>query len=59
LDEALGSLSWWGAALPTVGGWDWMIFKVPSNLRHSLIPFQPVVGALLLNGDVLIFGNLP
>jgi len=21
LDGALGSLSWWGAALPTAGGW--------------------------------------
>ena len=32
----LGSLSWWGAALPTAGGWNSMIFKVPSNPSHSV-----------------------
>ena len=31
LDRALGSLSWWVAALPTGGGWNWMVSKVPSN----------------------------
>ena len=33
LDGALGSLSWWKAALPMVGSW--MIFKVSSNTNHS------------------------
>jgi len=31
LDGALSSLSWWGAALPTAGSWNWVGFKVPSN----------------------------
>ena len=35
LDGALGSLSWW-VALHTGRGWNWMIFKVPSNLSHSV-----------------------
>ena len=38
LDGALGILSWFVAALPTAGGWNWMIFKVPSNPNHSMIP---------------------
>jgi len=28
LDGAPGSLRWWGAALPTAGGWNWRILKV-------------------------------
>jgi len=36
LDRALGSLSWWGAALPTEGC-NWMGFKVTFNPRHSVI----------------------
>jgi len=34
--EALGSLNWWGAALPTAGEWNCIAFKVPSNLSHSM-----------------------
>ena len=25
------------AALPTAGGWNWMIFNIPSNLSHSVL----------------------
>ena len=38
LDGALGSLSWWVATLPMVGGWNWVGFKDLSNLRHSTAP---------------------
>ena len=34
---ALGSLSWWGAALPMAGGWGWVGFKVPLEARYSVI----------------------
>ena len=34
---ALGSLIWCVATLPIIGGWNWMIFKVPSNPSHSPI----------------------
>jgi len=34
---ALGSLVEWLTALLVVGGWSFMIFKVPSNLIHSMI----------------------
>lgn len=37
LDRALGSLIGWLAILPMVGGRNWMIFKVPCNLSHSVI----------------------
>ena len=37
LDRALGSLSWWVAALPITAGWNRVIFKVLSNLSHSMI----------------------
>ena len=37
LDRALGSLSWWGAALPTQGAWRQMIFKVLSNISRFMI----------------------
>ena len=37
LDGTLGNLIWWVATLPMAGGWDWMIFKVLSNLSHSVI----------------------
>ena len=30
LDGSLGSLIWWGSASPLQGGWNCMIFKVPS-----------------------------
>ena len=37
LDRALGSLSWWGTALPTAGvGAEWGC-EVPSNSNHSVI----------------------
>jgi len=34
---ALGSLSCWEAALLMAGGWNWVGFKVPSNLSHFVI----------------------
>jgi len=37
LDRALGSLSWWVAALPMAGDCNWVIFNVPSNLSYSMI----------------------
>ena len=37
LDGALGSLSWWGAALSMAGGWNWVGFKVLSNPSCSVI----------------------
>jgi len=37
LDGALGSLSWGVAALPTAAAWDSIIFKILSNLGHSMI----------------------
>jgi len=37
--QALGSLSWWGAALFMARGWNGMIFEVPSNPSHSMVPF--------------------
>ena len=37
LDGALGSLSCWGRSQPTAEGWNWMTFKVPSILSHSVI----------------------
>ena len=37
LDEALGNLVWWKIALLIAGGWNRMIFKVPSNTNHSVI----------------------
>jgi len=36
LEGALGSLSWWVAALPMAEGWKLMGFKIPSNLSHSM-----------------------
>lgn len=37
LARDLGSLSRWGEALPTAGGWNKMVFNVPSNLSPSII----------------------
>ena len=37
LDGALGSLTYWVAALRMVGGWNWMGCKVPSNSSHPVI----------------------
>ena len=31
-----GQLSWWGAALPVVGDWDWVGFVVSSKPNHSM-----------------------
>jgi len=32
-----GQLSWWGKALPPAGGWNWVIFKVSSNPKYSVV----------------------
>jgi len=37
VDGALGSLVWWGAALPMAGCWSWMVLKVPPKLSYSVI----------------------
>jgi len=37
VDGALGSLSWWRSALPMAWGWNWIVFKVLSNLIHSMM----------------------
>lgn len=37
--ETLGIVSDWEVSLPTAGGWDWMLFKIPSNPNHSGILF--------------------
>jgi len=37
LGGTLGSLSCWGAALSTGGGWNWMGFKVSCNSNHSMV----------------------
>ena len=37
LDGALSSRIWWMPILPMAGGWNWMDFKVPSNLSHFMI----------------------
>ena len=37
MDGALGSLTWWMAALPASAGWNWMGFKVPSDVSRSTI----------------------
>jgi len=37
LDGALSTLGWWEMSLLTAGGWNEMIFKVPSNPNHSRI----------------------
>ena len=37
LDGALSTLVWWKGSLPMAGGWNEMIFKVPSNPNHSVI----------------------
>ena len=48
LDGALGSLSWWVASLLMVRSWNWMIFKVLSNISHSMVAWQWKVRAVLL-----------
>ena len=37
LDGAGSNLGWWEVSLPVAGGWNWMVFKVPSNPNHSTI----------------------
>ena len=37
LDVVLGNLTWWGATSLRQGYWNSMIFKVLSNLSHSMI----------------------
>ena len=45
LDGALSNLVWWKVSLPMAGGWNYMIFKVPSNPNHSMIlPFCDFYG---------------
>ena len=34
-DGALSTLGWWKGSLPMTGGWNWMIYKVPSKPNHS------------------------
>jgi len=54
-DGTLGSLSWWGAALPVAWHWEWVIFKVPSNLSHSVTQWvYEIVG---LKHQVIPFGG--
>ena len=43
LDGALGSLSWWGAALLMAGDWSSVIFRAPSNPTHSMIPLYDLI----------------
>jgi len=37
LDGALSNLGWWKGSLPIAQGWNEMVFKVPSNPKHSMI----------------------
>jgi len=37
LDGALSTLGWWKGSLPMAEGWNWVIYKVPSNPNHSRI----------------------
>lgn len=37
----LGSLSWWEVSLPIAGGWNWVVFKVPFSLSHSMTLWCP------------------
>ena len=37
LDGAVSNLVCWEVSLPTAGGWDQMILKVPSNPNRSMI----------------------
>ena len=37
LDGILGSLRWWGSALPKEVCWNWVVFKMPSIPSHSVI----------------------
>jgi len=39
LDGALENLSWWVAALPLAGSWNWMGLSVPSNPILSSLPY--------------------
>ena len=43
LDGALGSLSWWGAALPMAGGLGWVGFEVPSKAYCEYMTSEAVV----------------
>jgi len=37
LDRAGSTLGWWKGSLPMAGGWNWVIFKVPSNPNCTVI----------------------
>lgn len=39
-DEALSKLGWWKVSLPMARGWNWVIFKVSSNLGYSMINYR-------------------
>ena len=49
LDGALGSWTGGGQPCPWQGGWNWVIFKVPSNPCHSVILWN--AGKLVLHLD--------
>jgi len=44
LDGALSTLGWWKGSLPTAGGWNKMVHKVPSNPNHPMVPWVHVRG---------------
>ena len=37
LDGAGSTLGWWKGSLPVAGGWNEMVYKVPSNPNQSVI----------------------
>ena len=37
LNVVLNSLVWWEVLLSMAEGWNWMVFKVPSNIVHSMV----------------------
>jgi len=37
VDGALSNLVWGKVSLPMAGGWNYMVFKVPSSSNHSMI----------------------
>ena len=38
LDGALSTMGWWKMSLLVAGGWDQVVWKVPSNTERSAIP---------------------
>jgi len=37
LNGAWSTLGWGQGSLPIAGGWNWVIYRVPSNPNHSMI----------------------